>query len=232
MPKPRTNLTGIKHFGTILSHPQQYYRYRKNKDAFVQHDHLALDADYQAELGPGHPYPHAVGGTIRETGVIYPPLGGNPPETLVTGPISTHPVYDHQIEEGVAPHLVGEDKDTLVVLRQEQGATTLRAARKRGAHTDGSLPNVGRTQHSTLTGGGNVAGAAIYENTNTLVIASGHYGPGRQAATKLAIYGKQSGTIDRRATDFQDHNRGAVNVTLKQRMRIVSDWARTGVDEP
>jgi hypothetical protein len=234
MPKPRTWKTAFKHFGTIISHPQQYYRYKTNKAAFVQQDHLALQGAYAAEPGVGHPYPHAHGATIRETGVIYPAVPADPAvdaATRVVGSLAAHPVFDHQAHEGVAAHHLGADRDTLVVMRQEPGTgTTIRAAKKRAEHADLAFPDIGRTQHTTLTGALPVAAAAIHDAANNrLLIASGHYQPGDNAAVKLAIAGKQTHTISRRAMDFVDpfaHGGPQVmNMTMKRRMEVVSAWA-------
>lgn len=228
MPKPRTDSTGVKHFGTILSHPQQYYRYKANKADFVKEDDLKLGKHYRKETtGPVHPYPGQSGSTIREKGVIYPPVGGPPPETLVTGDITAHAVHDHQAASGVATPDLGHGKGTLVVMRQEGTATTLRVAKKRGPHADPNFPDIGRTQHTTLTGGAKVAAAALLSDTGTkLQISSGHYKPKVSAAVKLAIHGKTSGTIDRRTVEFQDSKGNPLDMSLKQRMKIVSNWAK------
>jgi hypothetical protein len=56
--------------------------------------------------------------------------------------------------------------------------------------------------------------------------SSGHYQPDQAAAIKLAIAGKQSGTLLRRETDFVTHDDGPIDVSLKRRTQVVSDWAR------
>lgn len=224
MPKPRTWKTPFKHLGTILAHPQQYYRYKTNKAAFTAHDHLDLHPDYHGELaGPLHTYPGAFGGDARRQGVIYP--GTDHHHTAVHGPLVAHAPFDHQQARGVNPAQLGVDRSTLVVLRNEGGGPVLRAAKKRGPHGDGTFPEIGRTQHTTLTGGEPVAAAALLVNGQVFV-NSGHYQPDGDAAVKLAIHGKQTGTLDRRVTDVFDHNNQQEDLSLKRRMQTVSNWAR------
>lgn len=192
MPKERKWNTGIKHLGTILWSPVKYYRYKKFKDAFVQDDHLQLHNDYAAEpVDPIHRYPGALGHDARTAGVIYP---GQAHDAQAVIPRQTdlmhHAVFDHQADLGVAQDQRGEDKGNLVVLRGNQ----LLSAKKRGDHNDLGQPNVGRTQHTTLSGGNPVASAAIIEG-NQLKMLSGHYRPDHDAAVKLAIFGKQSETL-------------------------------------
>lgn len=235
MPKPRTWKTGFKHLGTILANPLQYYRYRKYRDAFVSENHLDLHHAYHGErVGAGHPYPGAHGATVRERGVIYPNEGGHDDhqQTVVRERVADLQPFDHQQARGVDPTSLGHDRDTLLVLRREaDGVPVLRAAKKRGPHTDERFPDIGRTQHSTLSGGEPVGAAALFMN-GRVVVSSGHYQPDEEAAVKLAIHGKQTGTLLRRETDFHDlDGQGRVDnqrmdLSMKRRMQVVSNWAQ------
>lgn len=233
MPKPRTWKTAFKHFGTIIAHPQQYYRYKKYRDEFLAENHLPLHQTYHHERdNPGHPYPRASGPTVRESGVIYP--GVDHAQTVVHGRLTDAQPHDHQRARGVAPVHLGESPGTLVVLRSEAPGNppVLRAAVKRGVHGDGLFPNIGRTQHSTLSGGQSVASAALLDQ-GRIMMSSGHYRPDEAAAVKLAIHGKQTGTLLRRETDVVYpgvHHGDApqdADLTMKRRMQVVSEWART-----
>lgn len=226
MPKPRKWNTGLKHLGTILWHPQQYYRYRTQRDAFVRENHLPLHDYYHGELvAPTHPYPGAHGASIRERGVIYP--GADHAQTAVGAhQLTALAPFDHQQARGVNPAQLGADRSTLVVLHNEGVAgPVLRAAKKRGAHGDANFPDIGRTQHTTLAGGEPVAAAALLHQ-GRVIMSSGHYQPEEQAAVKLAIHGKQSGTLLRRETDIVDEEGQRMDMTMKRRMQVVSDWAR------
>lgn len=222
MPKPRTWKTPFKHLGTIIAHPQQYYRYKTNKAAFTAENHLPLHPHYHGELaGPVHPYPGAHGADARRQGVIYP--GADHHQTRVQGPLVAQAPFDHQQARGV--RRPGDDRSTLVVLRNEVAGPTLRAAKKRGPHHDPAFPDIGRTQHTTLTGGQPVAAAALLHQ-GQVVMSSGHYQPDDAAAVKLAIHGKQSGTLMRRETDFVDQHDQPVDLSMKRRMQMVSAWAK------
>lgn len=237
MPKPRNCLTPFKHFGTIVAHPVMYGSYLWNKRSFVREDHLALHPDFHNERDdPNHPYPDAKGSTIREAGVIYPSTGGLPDETLVKDDIHDHRPYDHQAQTGMNRRVLGPDRHVMLVLRQEETrGTTLRAAQKRGAHQDEDFDDIGRTQHTTLTGGANVASAALFAHdlkAPRVIMSSGHYQPDDAAAAKLAIYGKLTGTVNRRALDFYNHDETSqVPMTMKRRMQIVWAWSEEKRDK-
>lgn len=242
MPKPRTRWTGLKHLGTIISHPQQYFRYKMNKAAFTRENHLAMHPHYAGELAPPHTYPGAAG-NVRQAGVIYPPAGGVPATVVPAGTdlMATVP-HDHQANAGVPGADLGQYRQNLVTLRQEApGAVpVLRTAVKRNAHTSNAAPlqNIGRTQHSTLTGGGSVAAAALRMDAVAgpgghdahILMSSGHYQPDHLAAVKLAIAGKVAGSLNRRVTEFKAPGHGApavpINLTMKARMQVVSHWAQ------
>lgn len=225
MGKPATNTTRIKHFGTILLHPMMYRKYKQHKDAFAQSEELALHQHYAGEVdaAAGHPYPGAHG-NIQQRGVIYP---GQVPgaNTRVQGRLAAHVPFDHQASLGVqnlpAAHT------TAVVLRQEGQGVAMHAAVKRGPHNDDNRPDVGRTQHTTMTGGVNVASAGLFHE-GKMTMSSGHYQPGADAAVKMAIGGKTTGTVLRRETTFQNPAGQNINdqLTLKNRMATVAAWAR------
>ncbi len=236
MPKPKKGwkgaITSLKHFGTIVSHPQQYYRYKTHRDAFVAENHLDLHHAYHGERdNPEHPYPGRHLGTAREAGVIYP--GADHHHTVVQGRLAAMAPFDHQLSRGVADDQLGHSPGTLVVMKSEApGAPpVLRAAVKRGPHGDRTQDDVGRTQHSTLSGGQPVGSAALLLEDGRLAMTSGHHRPDEAAAVKLAIHGKQTDTFLRRETDVVypgPHHAAPVpaDLSLKRRMQVVSDWAR------
>jgi hypothetical protein len=251
MPKPRkTVLTGLKHLGTILWHPQQYYRYKRYRGQFVAQNHLDMHDHYDGERQePVHPYPDAPPGAnnnpanARQWGVIYP--GDDHHHTILPAQqrLSQLAPFDHQAHRGVDAAHLGADRSNLVVLRNEAAADQapqpiLRVAKKRAAHNDLAHNDVGRTQHSTLTGGERAAAAALFiepdhQNPHGQVLmSSGHYQPDEHAAVKLAIQGKRTGTVLRRETDFrmpgEQHNDPdqLMDLSLKRRMKVVSDWAK------
>ncbi|MCA8003492.1 hypothetical protein [Burkholderia metallica] len=226
--KPRNWTTGIKHLVTIMRHPQQYNRYHANKQAFIGYDHLQLRPKYHCELADGHPYPDVPEDTpnnLQHRGVIFP--GEVHVHTAVEGRLVGLTPFDHQQTLGVAPDKLGDDRHTLVVMRTETPNTppVIRAAKKRYVHDDDSFPGIGRTQHTTLTGGAPVAAAALLEG-KTLVMSSGHYRPDTDAAVKLAIAGKQLGILSRRETSIVDANDRPIKLDLKHRMRAVSNWSK------
>src|ERR1700691_4525305 len=104
MGKPRTNWTGLKHFGTFLWSPVKYYRYKQHRDQFVQQDHLALHALYANEVtGPVHPYPGTAGTNARLHGVIYPGQAPNEAQTRINNGtnLMTNVPFEHQTDSGV-----------------------------------------------------------------------------------------------------------------------------------
>lgn len=235
MPKPRTWKTKAKHLGTMLRHPQQYIRYKMNKSAFMRENHLDMHPHYAIEHAPPHPYPGAPG-----VNVIYPnDVGTNHAQTRINPGqnLMAANVYDHQAAAGIAPADLGNDRSDLVTLRREGAGEnpTFRSAIKRDVHTDAAQPNIGRTQHSTLTGGNAVAAAALRDRVNNdLYLSSGHYQPDETAAVKLAIAGKSQGVFNRRNNDILENTAAAgaapnwqpMNLTMKRRMQVVSNWAR------
>ncbi len=251
MAKPRTRLTRLKHMGTIMRHPQQYYRYKTHKAAFIRENHLDMHHHYAVEHAAPHPYPGAGGVAppfvdARQHGVIYPPAGGVPATAVAPGAdLMAAAPHDHQAAAGVPAGQLGHYRQSLVTLRREApgAAPVLRTAVKRDVHGSVAHPGIGRTQHSTLAGGHAVAAAALRVDAVAAVpagaaavpahikMSSGHYRPDHLAAVKLAIAGKMSGSLDRRQTGFTARPApGAayapVNLTLKERMRAVSNWAR------
>ncbi len=273
--KPRkTGIFGTrwKHTGTILRSPRQYYRYKRHKAAFIRENHLSMHPHYAVEHAPPHMYPGLPPGTsVRDGGVIYPGDHGDHAATVVprgTSLMATAP-HDHQRAAGVPEDHLGvalRDRDqpargqpvpSMVVLRREApgAAPVLRTAVKRGPHSSPApeLEDVGRTQHSTLTGGLAVASAAIRmsevaaldavpatedheglpavpHSPAYIAMSSGHYRPDAElAAVKLAIAGKMAGSLNRRETEFREGgyfgDERSVDLTLKRRMKTVSDWA-------
>jgi hypothetical protein len=212
--KPRKDWrTAWRHFGTILSHPIDYINYKKNKDAFTRENHLKLQSRYADETVPPHHYPET------NESVEYPDTTPNAHENTLIAPgtdLMTHQAHHHYSRPEPPPGKEYKDAD-MVTLRTVGDQRELRMAAKLPTG-----PNSLRTQHTTLTGGEDVAAAALRKD-GQIDMSSGHYHPDDMAAVKLAIAGKEMGSLDRRKTQFVKKGQN-IDLSLKKRIATVSKW--------
>ncbi len=200
---------------------QRVESFTANRDAFVQHNGLPLQASYHPERDqPNHPYTGFQG---RGEPVKYLDHNQNDRQAFAIkfndGRLQQQGIKK-STGEVVAPDQVG---GKAMFTRRASNADSLLAMIK--------STNPERVQHSTFNAGMEVANAGFINFTDTgkvdsFKLSSGHYAPDVESGVKLAMWSERHGAFPTGQARIQDHSGNLMDTSLPTRMFTVQTWAQ------